>query len=408
MENDVPKGNPSSQPIADPEPDKSKLETDKLKLELLNYAKRLELEDKKLRLDIRDWYFRAITFFLAGIASFFGGMIVQHYREKSDQAFQMQQATKRAEEENFSKNLALLSASDPGQRADAAAALEIYVISAPVANTGSQPGENEAEKQRKEREVAKVVSTRMITEPDITALQSYSELLQTIGRPALPYVVDLDARAAAHFADAAGDYVASHLKNPERFQGDCESDVRQNREDVSDLQHDVSLLIARTADPPFSPPFQSDQMLQAPGFINRYFFHCRLILDNRQDQSTAEQKSQRVESLSAVVKDAHILAASSFTLSKILNSLSRHLAGEKLDGAVLVSKNLDETDISGATLKGSYIDGPAKDFTCNGCDFSNAILASFYPYGAWSLKGSRFTGAQLSDVIQASIGRNKK
>jgi hypothetical protein len=62
------------------EKEKAKLEASKLGIEFRNYERRLELEDKKLESDVKDWYFRAfvaIITTIASVAGFFFGKIYE-------------------------------------------------------------------------------------------------------------------------------------------------------------------------------------------------------------------------------------------------------------------------------------------------------------------------------------------
>src|SRR5882672_180767 len=65
---------------------KEELERQKLEIELLHYRKRLDLEDKKLESDVRDWYYRiatAVATAVIGVCTFFLG---QYFQKRGDEA----------------------------------------------------------------------------------------------------------------------------------------------------------------------------------------------------------------------------------------------------------------------------------------------------------------------------------
>ncbi len=202
------------------EKEKARLEARKLSDEVKDYPERLRLEDKKLRSDLKEWYVRIGMTILTGVASvvfFFVGKLFENLGDKHKQINELQLQRDRIENEDFDKNITMLSSADVVQRAIALATLSSYV-------KHSQE-EKAAQDQDRERivRVLGAVSVRLPSETDPFLMQEYAQLMMLTPSISLPYAVTLNREAGPQFARSAAQYVAWNLRNPSRFlPGGCE------------------------------------------------------------------------------------------------------------------------------------------------------------------------------------------
>lgn len=409
------------------EKEKARLEASKLSLEFQNYQERLRLEDEKLKSDLKDWYFRALTAvitLIASAASFFIGRIYETSTDENKQRFELQLERDRVENEEFSKNVAMLSSADASQRAGAVATLRWYVQHSQ--QLSESPSEDKATRDRAEQrieQVLRVVSVRLPSETDPLLLQEYSLLLVLVPSRTLPYIVGLNREAGPQFARSAAQYVASNLRNPSRFQPEgCYNDPHNpqnaaNQQEVSEKVEELADLTTRT-----QMPFEGDidesgrsvrTRFSAPPLLrgrlaSLYQLECRRIVDLSSQEKKDQRMNQRTLSSNELLRATRILSFSSLTLNRVLHRLSGQVANQNLDGTFMLNGSLDDLNLSNAKLTESYIAASgAQNFVCEHCDFSYADLSQFYLMPPFNVKASTFKGAIVTGALKDYVSTGK-
>ena len=391
-------GSNEGKPTEDPEKKKTKLEADKLAIELPGYKNRLELEKKKLESELSDWRFRVAAAVITGIASvlaFFIGKAVERTSDTSKERNELVLQRDREENEDFKKNLASLGSADAGQREVAAAALRLYV-SQPDRPLHSEDHVVESAirgyEEQRIGEVLRAVSARMPSEADPVVLEEYSWLLVAIPDHALPYAVDVNKKAGSQLTRSAADYVAWSLPNPPQFQDlGCENDDTNphNAENQKEIEQRYKLfknLVARTPLPFEGTLYEGEQVLPAfellfllrtPTLKEFFQRECRYIVDLSSPMSGGQRVGEASKSYEDLLRNVRVMSVSSLTLNRILRSAKGQVKSD-LSGTFMVNGTLNNLNLSQSAFKGSYLVGIASHFTCEDCDFSSADLSQFH------------------------------
>ncbi len=437
-------GTPTEDTKAYWEKEKARLEAEKLEAESKNYPRRLELEDKKLESDVRDWYFKSLVVIITSIASVAGFFIGKFYERSSDankQRFELTLQRDREENEDFSKNLALLSSANVGQRAVAAVALRHYVQSASaliktdatVSDHGFRFGrlvigrlddDSAVEKVVRERDeqrvdqVLRTVSARLPSETDSLILEEYSGLLVAVPGRALPYAVSINRRAGSQLARSAADYVAWSFHDPARFQHQgCQFDSENshnlaNQKEVNQKLDELKELGVRTPMPfegdvpagdPASPTFHLLPLIQSSLLDEKFQRECRRVVTLSSQMKESQRVDERSKSRDDLDRAIRVISVSSLTLNRILQQLSGKVAGQDLSGTYMVNGRLDNLDLSKATLASSYLAGQSRYFSCRGCDFSSADLSQLSLLPPFDVTGLKFQGLTSTGALKAYL-----
>ena len=408
------------------EKEKARLEASKLGVEVQNYPERLHLEDEKLKSDLKDWYLRIWMTLLTGIAtvaSFFIGKAFQNLSDEHKQVYELQLQRDRIENEEFNKNIALLSSADAAQRAVAVATLrrdvQHYQDLSQNAAGGQDPNAQRVD------QVLGAVSIRLPSETDSILLQEYSQIFMSAPSRALPYIVLLNRQAGPPFARSAAQYIAWNLRNPSRFSPEgCANDAKNpsnaaNQRAVSAEMAGLSELITRTEMPSEGETDESGTLLRAwfdapkllaVGRLAKFYQReCRRVLEVSSQTKNDQRMNQRIASENELLRAGRFLSFSSLTLNRVLQKLSGHLANQHLDGTFMINGALDNLNLSGAKLGKSYIVASgAQNFTCENCDFSYADLSQFNLMQPIKVNGSIFKGVDpLPYALKDYVSKGK-
>jgi hypothetical protein len=391
------------------ENEKARLEARKLEIEVHHYEKRLHLEQQKLESDLKDWRIRTLIALVTALATGFGfflGKIYENSSEDKKEKFQISLERERTENEEFNKNLALLSSANPGEREAAAANLVWYVEG--CQRVLDDTNESQISRDRASHRLEQVFSTlsvRLPSETDTAVLEEYSTLLVTAPERALPYVVAVNARSGAPLLRAAAAYIAWNVNKPSDFLDGCDS----KREEIAEQLGKLAELVVRTPMPFEGGTYQGNHII--PRFSiaqllngrlrTEYAFECRRIMALSASLKESERTPERSKNLEQLVQAARVMSVTSITLTETLGHLSGKLAGRDLNEIFVVTGNLDGLDLSGSKLQRSYINGWAKQFTCDGCDFSYSDLSYFHLSPPCSLVKADFSGV-LPETLRST------
>ncbi len=317
----------------------------------------------------------------------------------------------REDNEDFKKNLALLSSADAGQRVVAATALRLYCLASKNRPLyGEDPVVEKALRDLDEQridEVLRTVSARMPSEADLLVLENYSELLTAVPRRALPYAVNINMRAGPQLARSAADYVAWGLRNPSQFQDlGCQNDETnphnsENQKQVNEKYDQFKQLVARTP-LPFEgsiykgqrvlPTFELVPVLRTPTLNEFFQRECRYIVDLSSQMKEDQRVKESSKSYDELLRAVRVMSASSLTLNRILQGVNGQVEQRDLSGTFMVNGTLDELNLSKGMFTSSYITGIARKFTCEDCDFSKADLSQFHFSAPCNVHNAKFDG----------------
>lgn len=382
------------------ETEKACLEARKLEIEVDHYEKRLDLEQQKLESDLREWRVRTLIAIVTALATGFGfflGKIYENSNEDKKERFQITLERERTENEEFNKNLALLSSANPGEREAAVANLVWYVQeSQRVLAAANESQISREQAAHRIEQVFSTVSVRLPSETDTAVLEDYSMLLVAAPQRALPSVVALNARAGAPLVRAGAAYIAWNINKPSEFLDGCDS----KRKEIAEQLGKLAELVVRTPMPfegetyegkHIIPRFSVTQLLSGR-LRTEYAFECRRVMALNASLKESERAQERSKNLEHLAQAARVMSVSSITLTETLGHLRGKLAGRDLNEIFVVTGNLDGLDLSGSKLQRSYINGWAKDFTCDGCNFSYADLSNLHLSPPCSLVKADFSG----------------
>jgi hypothetical protein len=384
---------------------KSELEVEKLKTELKYYERTLDLGQQKLRSDLKDWHFRlfsAIATTVIGVATFLAGQAIQRNSDKHKEQLQEVQE----QDSEFNRYLSSLGSSEVVQRSLAATALARYV--APETLELPATDWRRRASERRSSEAIAALASRLNTETEILSIEEYSRVLQASGIRALPDVVKANRRAASNFARSAADYVAWNLESPNAYLPEgCENDEensrnKQNMQAVGKMRDRLVDLVLRS-----QMPFESDfdgaeirtaimarPILDTPILVQRFFRQCRMDLQLAIGLTAAEKSTHQKQAYRELLNSATQLSATSITLVNLLRRSAGSLENTDLSSIYIVNGRLDGLNLTGASLRSSYIAGIAVGFICNSCDLSYADLRQLHIVGQSDFKNAKQEGTK--------------
>lgn len=388
---------------------KDELERRKLEIELAHYCERLELEDKKLKSDVRDWYYRIATAVVTaaiGVGTFFLG---QYFQSRGDQA-KRELEILQDQNTKFSQVVNSLGSSDPAQRATAANALAPYVD---VERAGAEATEVQAKASREREKLAiQVLADRLIADPDLRNKEEYSRVLSGAAPQSFDFLLNelvrVNRLSALRFARAIGEYAAARL--PEERPDETCDDFPQLEGQLEDIRLTVSRI-----EMPFESVFvegapvqaylRTDALLGNATIREYYQFQCNYVLRNRreirsilgtkQSKETKNVDAFLVSTQENLAASARNLSASTLTLLALVRRMKGGLQGKDLEGVVIVNGLLDDLDLSGTNLRNAVIAGTSKNFKCEHCDLRYADFRGLDLVTAASFQGSQMSGLRL-------------
>jgi nitrogen fixation-related uncharacterized protein len=398
---------------------KLQLEVQRLELEQKKYDDRLALSDRKLRSDLRDWYYRlfiALASTLVGIVTF---LWTQSYQRYSDD---LKATSSRIQEEDgrFGRSLGQLTDSSAAIRMAAADSLVEYVrrvnVSPEVHPTmlqrlwrrivGAGNSDesfklvNKANDQRRE-EALHVAADRLLSEDDVHVMEVLSRIILSAGVLAIEPVAEANRTLANDFARTYGTSVA--ISVPNKTEEACDAWDSRNKQLT-----ELDLLLTRQ-----QMPLQRDlKRLQfAPSKFLKHSFTIREFVSLQCHMDIAAMrasvplpKQEQVEK--TLVRQARGLALTSYVLTEIMldPALKKALEGTNLEEVQLVTgTGLRRFELSKLSLARAYLSGTPEFFMCRECDLRYSSLQDLDLANGADLRTSKIDGAHFPAAVGSNV-----
>jgi hypothetical protein len=355
----------------------------KLQLEVEGLSDKVELEKKKLELEVdvlRHGFRRTLATALitalvsVGIAG--GGWLIQRRSERAADA----RAERNHREEVFAKVLENFGSSNPSERMSAAVALSSF----------ARPSEDTA------AQTLAALANRLAVEDDLAVQEQIINSLTTLGKPGLAELVKTNRRAAMQFARESGQYVGLTTRNS----GNNKTSEKAKPEEESK----ALLTLSRRLNAVGFPLQQDYSLFFGVNFTdllkgtlrNRYNWSKRASLEGYEAKDPSKMEKLIDDSWDSLRHSTRFLEATSVAIERALQNLNGQLRGADLNGITLLFGHLDNLDLRGISFQGSFLSASAEGADLSFCDFTRARVECYFAKA--KLRGATLTQTLFTDL----------
>ncbi len=391
---------------------KLELEIKQLEVDLRKYDERIALSDRKLRSDVRDWYWRIIVALVSAVVGVVTFLWAQSYQRYTDE-FKSVSTRIDEDDKGFFDALDKLSNASPSIRLTAADRLVTFAEMVPATPKPPSPFQRfwaslvgrtdstelfnlgAAATRRRKMNAIQAAAARLHFEDDVRVMESLGEVLLAGGEASIPSVAEANRSLANELTRNFGSLIANDQT------GHPTSNACDDWASHPDLTQRIDQLVVRV-----QMPYQS--VNRELRFVpSQFFLHSFALKEFVTIQCHLDTKASRrhlvassTDALeSRTIRNARALALTSYILIRLLQAGQAKAQGSNrvdLEAVQLVTgTGSGKISWANVDLDNAYISGTPAYFSCKECSLRFAALQDLNLSNGSDLTTSDTTGAHF-------------